>query len=135
MILDEFVRGCPSFRICREMWRGTRAPEDLRLLSDAWVLDGEFGRSREDEQGMSFDKGRRGDRGGRGRDKRDSFGGGDGFGGGFQDRGFGGGGDRRPAARRAGKECVSTWSSRWWTEHHKKNETSIRTPQSTPYKS
>src|SRR3546814_3245496 len=70
MILDEFVRGCPSFRICREMWRGTRAPEDLRLSSDAWVLDGEFGRSREDEQGMSFDKGRRGDRGGRGRDKR-----------------------------------------------------------------
>lgn len=40
---------------------------------------------------MSFDKGRRGDRGGRGRDKRDSFGGDD-FGGGFQqDRGFGGG--------------------------------------------
>ena len=41
---------------------------------------------------MSFDKGRRGERGGRGRDKRDSFGGGDDFGGGgFQDRGFGGG--------------------------------------------
>src|SRR5258706_5861617 len=50
---------------------------------------------------MSFDKGRRGDRGGRGRDKRDGFGGDDfgssyggdrgGFGGG--DR-FGGGGDR-----------------------------------------
>ena len=46
---------------------------------------------------MSFDRGRRGERGGRGRDKRDgfgddSFGGGDrgGFGGG--DRGFGGGG-------------------------------------------
>ncbi len=44
---------------------------------------------------MSFDKGRRGDRGGRGRDKRDSFGddnyGGGGFGGG--DRGgYGGGG-------------------------------------------
>jgi CspA family cold shock protein len=51
-----------------------------------------FGTSREDEQGMSFDKGRRGDRGGRGRDKRDSFGGNDDFGGGFQqDRGFGGG--------------------------------------------
>ena len=39
---------------------------------------------------MSFDKGRRGDRGGRGKDKRDNFGGDD-FGGGFQDRGFGGG--------------------------------------------
>ncbi len=49
---------------------------------------------REDEQGMSFDKGRRGDRGGRGRDKRDGFGGDD-FGGGVGggDR-FGGGGDR-----------------------------------------
>ncbi|MET3825149.1 CspA family cold shock protein [Sphingomonas sp. PvP055] len=46
---------------------------------------------------MSFDKGRRGDRGGRGRDKRDGFGdsGGfdSGFGGGGGDR-FGGGGDR-----------------------------------------
>ena len=47
---------------------------------------------------MSFDKGRRGDRGGRGRDKRDGFGGDDfgggggGFGGG--DRFGGGGGDR-----------------------------------------
>jgi cold shock protein len=47
---------------------------------------------------MGFDRGRKGDRGGRGRDKRDSFGeenssfGGD-FGGGYQDRGgFGGGG-------------------------------------------
>ncbi|MFS0771947.1 cold-shock protein [Sphingomonas sp. 1P08PE] len=39
---------------------------------------------------MSFDKGGRGQRGGRGRDKRDSFGGDD-FGGGG---GFGGGGDR-----------------------------------------
>jgi CspA family cold shock protein len=38
---------------------------------------------------MGFDKGRKGDRGGRGRDKRDSFGD-DNFGGG--DRGFGGGG-------------------------------------------
>ena len=37
---------------------------------------------------MSFDKGRRGDRGGRGRDKRDGWS--DDFGGGF-DRGFGGG--------------------------------------------
>jgi len=46
--------------------------------------------SREDEQGMSFDKGRRGERGGRGRDKRDGFGGDD-FGGGSS---FGGGGDR-----------------------------------------
>ena len=50
---------------------------------------------------MGFDKGRKGDRGGRGRDKRDDFfgGGGDSFGdrggGGFQDRGgFGGGGGR-----------------------------------------
>ncbi len=49
---------------------------------------------------MGFDKGRRGDRGGRGRDKRDGFGddggfggGGDRFGGGGGDR-FGGGGDR-----------------------------------------
>jgi cold shock protein len=57
---------------------------------------------------MGFDRGRKGDRGGRGRDKRDSFGGGGGeefggfdrgpsdrggFGGGFGDRpGFGGGG-------------------------------------------
>src|SRR3546814_17074974 len=67
MILDEFVRGCPSFRICRDMRRGTRAPEDLRLSYDAWVLAGEFGRSREDEQGMSFAKGRRGARRGGGR--------------------------------------------------------------------
>ncbi|WP_112381644.1 cold-shock protein [Sphingomonas carotinifaciens] len=48
---------------------------------------------------MSFDKGSRGHRGGRGRDKRDSFGGGGddfggGFGGGFEDRGGFGGGDR-----------------------------------------
>ena len=48
---------------------------------------------------MSFDRGRRGDRGGRGRDKRDSFGGDEGgggssFGGGFGDRGGFGGGDR-----------------------------------------
>ncbi|HEY0621634.1 cold-shock protein [Sphingomonas sp.] len=45
---------------------------------------------------MSFDRGRRGDRGGRGRDKRDGFGGDDFGGGGFGDRGgFGGGfGDR-----------------------------------------
>jgi CspA family cold shock protein len=54
--------------------------------------------NREDEQGMSFDRGRRGDRGGRGRDKRDGFGGDDfgggGFGGGFEDRGGFGGGDR-----------------------------------------
>jgi CspA family cold shock protein len=44
---------------------------------------------------MSFDKGGRGNRGGRGRDKRDDFGGGDsgGFGGGgFGGGGFGGGG-------------------------------------------
>ena len=51
---------------------------------------------------MSFDKGRRGDRGGRGKDKRDgfgeggfdSFGGGDRFGGGGDRFGGGGGGDR-----------------------------------------
>ena len=46
---------------------------------------------------MGFDRGRKGDRGGRGRDKRDSFGGDEGgsssFGGGGSDRGgFGGGG-------------------------------------------
>ena len=40
---------------------------------------------------MSFDKGRRGDRGGRGRDKRDGFGDSGGFDGGSS---FGGGGDR-----------------------------------------
>jgi CspA family cold shock protein len=39
---------------------------------------------------MGFDRGRKGDRGGRGRDKRDSFGDDNSFGGG--DRGFGGGG-------------------------------------------
>ncbi|MET0307566.1 MAG: cold-shock protein [Sphingomonas sp.] len=45
---------------------------------------------------MSFDRGRRGDRGGRGRDKRDGFGGDDSSygGGGFGDRGGFGGGDR-----------------------------------------
>ncbi|MEA3058555.1 MAG: cold shock protein [Sphingomonadales bacterium] len=45
---------------------------------------------------MGFDKGRKGDRGGRGRDKRDDFFGGETFteqgGGGFQERGGGGGG-------------------------------------------
>ena len=42
---------------------------------------------------MSFDRGRRGDRGGRGRDKRDGFGDeGGGFGGGFGGDRFGGGG-------------------------------------------
>jgi CspA family cold shock protein len=43
---------------------------------------------------MTFDKGRRGERGGRGRDKRDGFGSDDSFGGGggFEDRGGGGGG-------------------------------------------
>src|SRR3954470_9639337 len=49
---------------------------------------------------MGFDRGRKGDRGGRGRDKRDGFGeetvGGDFGGGGFQERGgFGGGGGGR----------------------------------------
>jgi len=49
---------------------------------------------------MGFDRGRKGDRGGRGRDKRDGFGGdepafGGDFGGGFQERGgYGGGGGR-----------------------------------------
>ena len=41
---------------------------------------------------MSFDRGRRGDRGGRGRDKRESFGGDDSFSGGFDRGGFSGGG-------------------------------------------
>src|ERR1700741_4860474 len=56
---------------------------------------------------MGFDRGRKGDRGGRGRDKRDSFGGGEefasssygdrgGFGGGFGDSGGGGGGGGMP---------------------------------------
>jgi CspA family cold shock protein len=48
---------------------------------------------------MGFDKGRKGDRGGRGRDKRDDFFGGETFteqgGGGFQERGGGGGGGYR----------------------------------------
>lgn len=46
---------------------------------------------------MGFDRGRRGERGGRGRDKRDGFGSDDmggGFGGGFGGDRFGGGGDR-----------------------------------------
>jgi CspA family cold shock protein len=42
---------------------------------------------------MGFDKGRRGERGGRGRDKRDGFGD-DNFSGGFEDRGSYGGGGR-----------------------------------------
>jgi cold shock protein len=41
---------------------------------------------------MGFDRGRRGERGGRGRDKRDNIGGGDDFSGGFERGGFGGGG-------------------------------------------
>ena len=40
---------------------------------------------------MGFDRGRKGDRGGRGRDKRDGFGGDDSFGGGPDRGGFGGG--------------------------------------------
>jgi CspA family cold shock protein len=47
---------------------------------------------------MGFDRGRRGERGGRGRDKRDGFGGDDFYGsggGGFDGGGRGGGGDRR----------------------------------------
>lgn len=52
-----------------------------------------YGANRKDEQGMSFDKGGRGNRGGRGRDKRDNFGGDDfGGGGGFGGGDFGGGG-------------------------------------------
>lgn len=43
---------------------------------------------------MGFDRGRRGERGGRGRDKRDNIGGGEEFGGGGFDRGGFGGGDR-----------------------------------------
>jgi CspA family cold shock protein len=45
---------------------------------------------------MGFDRGRRGERGGRGRDKRDGFGEDNLAGGGFQERGggYGGGGDR-----------------------------------------
>jgi CspA family cold shock protein len=62
-------------------------------------------RARKVFEGMGFDRGRRGERGGRGRDKREGFGedsysgsergygGGDRFGGGGGDR-FGGGGDR-----------------------------------------
>jgi CspA family cold shock protein len=38
---------------------------------------------------MGFDRGRKGDRGGRGRDKRDGFGGDESFGGGFDRGGFG----------------------------------------------
>lgn len=76
----------------------TLAPEDLRFSSGARVLIGSLRANREDEQGMSFDRGRRGERGGRGRDKRDGFGddnfGGGGFGGGFEDRGGFGGGNR-----------------------------------------
>ncbi|HEX8639904.1 MAG TPA: cold-shock protein [Allosphingosinicella sp.] len=44
---------------------------------------------------MGFDRGRRGERGGRGRDKRDNIGGGEEFGGGFERGGFGGGGGDR----------------------------------------
>lgn len=56
---------------------------------------------------MGFDKGRKGDRGGRGRDKREGFGGDENFsdfgGGGFQDRGgFGGGGGRGGYGDRGG---------------------------------
>jgi len=48
---------------------------------------------------MGFDRGRKGDRGGRGRDKRDGFGGEDsgGFGGGFDRGGFGGGYNSGPS--------------------------------------
>ncbi len=63
-----------------------------------------FGRTGKTNRVMGYDKGGRGQRGGRGRDKRDSFGGGDdfggggfgggGFGGGFEDRGGGFGGGR-----------------------------------------
>jgi CspA family cold shock protein len=56
---------------------------------------------------MGFDRGRKGDRGGRGRDKRDGFGeetvGGDFGGGGFQERGgYGGGGGRGGFGDRSG---------------------------------
>ena len=51
---------------------------------------------------MGFDRGRKGDRGGRGRDKRDSFGGGEEFAGaGLSDRGgFAGGGPNGGGFRR-----------------------------------
>jgi cold shock protein len=75
----------------------------LRLSSDAGSFEAKRGRNLVKElRGMGFDKGRRGDRGGRGRDRFDGFGddsmgnrgpgGGDRFGGGG-DR-FGGGNDR-----------------------------------------
>ena len=53
---------------------------------------------------MGFDRGRKGDRGGRGRDKRDGFGGDDNssFGGGQDRGGFGGGGDRFGGGGNAG---------------------------------
>ena len=47
---------------------------------------------------MGFDRGRKGDRGGRGRDKRDGFWGEESFGGGFDRGGFGGGFNAGPPA-------------------------------------
>ncbi|MBV9529305.1 cold-shock protein [Sphingomonas sp.] len=57
---------------------------------------------------MGFDKGRKGDRGSRGRDKRDSFGDNSSdFGGGFQERGgYGGGGGMPPQVVGEGKGVV-----------------------------
>ena len=67
---------------------------------------------------MGFDRGRKGDRGGRGRDKRDDFFGGETFteqGGGFQERGgYGGGGggaaggDRGPQRQLTGEKASGT---------------------------
>ena len=65
----------------------------LRDKPSAVVLN-RVGRGK-DYEGMSFDKGRRGDRGGRGRDKRDGFGE-DNFSPSYGDRGGFGGGDRAP---------------------------------------
>jgi CspA family cold shock protein len=67
----------------------------LREQPSAVVLVEKLGRWKVLD-GMGFDRGRRGERGGRGRDKRDGFGGDDfyggGSGGGFEDRGSYGGG-------------------------------------------
>src|SRR5258705_24010 len=59
---------------------------------------------------MGFDRGRKGDRGGRGRDKREGFGE-ENFGGdqvGFQGRGGGGGGERGPQRQLTGEKASGT---------------------------
>ncbi len=96
-ISDEFIRrlrGITLHRLGDAIGLAFEQPRGFS--SSAGRVDMAIWASREDEQGMSFDKGRRGDRGGRGRDKRDGFGGDD-FGGGSSFGGgdrFGGGGDR-----------------------------------------